>query len=181
MSSETIQMKDNQEVVFRYPVMDDAQALLALIQNSVFSSDYLLLTPFEVDLTLEQEKAWLRSVLEDANKIMLVATIGGIVVGSAELTIGSMYKRMHWAVLGITVRDTNRGLGLGELLLRQIIEEAKKRNEVEYINLEVFADNLPAVGLYKKVGFKENGRFENAYRQPDGTYCDGIHMSLKIK
>lgn len=53
----------------------------------------------------------------------------------------------------ICISKNNRGKGIGNFLLRNVIEEAKKKN-CKRIILDVLKTNVPAINLYKKMGFK---------------------------
>jgi len=49
-----------------------------------------------------------------------------------------------------------RGIGLGKYLISEVIKSAKKEfgADLKVIQLEVLANNKPAIALYKKAGFK---------------------------
>ena len=68
-----------------------------------------------------------------------------------------------------------QGLGLGELLMLELIENALRRN-VELITLEVRASNKVAQNLYKKYGFKRVGRRKNYYKSDNE---DGYIMTVE--
>ena len=57
--------------------------------------------------------------------------------------------------LGIAVRAEARGSGVGEQLLRALLEEAARRGVPE-LSLSVERDN-PAARLYERVGFRQVG------------------------
>jgi ribosomal protein S18 acetylase RimI-like enzyme len=47
---------------------------------------------------------------------------------------------------------------------------------IEKVCLGVFHDNLPAIGLYRKFGFKEEGRQPRGIKLGPGDYQDVILM-----
>ena len=55
------------------------------------------------------------------------------------------------------------------------LEQAKK-NGFEQVELGVFEDNLRAIHLYKKCGFKKVGIQPRAFKLKDGTYRDEVQM-----
>ena len=63
----------------------------------------------------------------------------------------------------IAVHPHWRGKGVGEVLLRGMIEHALDLNAVE-ATLEVRAGNTIAQNLYRKFGFEEVGQRKNYYR-----------------
>jgi putative acetyltransferase len=51
------------------------------------------------------------------------------------------------------------------------------RTRVEKIELIVRSTNQPAIRLYRKFGFVEEGRFRNRVRLADGDYIDDVSMA----
>jgi GNAT superfamily N-acetyltransferase len=83
-----------------------------------------------------------------------VAVAGGRVAGFVELVIrgaGSGPWAGAW-LHSLMVWTPYRGLGVGEALTRAVLERAR-REGAEYVLLAVYADNGPALGLYRKLGF----------------------------
>lgn len=58
----------------------------------------------------------------------------------------------HW-LFSLTVRSRYRGMGLGEALTQHVIDQSLAEG-ASGICLCVFEDNLPAVALYRKLGFE---------------------------
>ena len=58
--------------------------------------------------------------------------------------------------LGLVVHQNYRKQGCGSFLMKCLIDEAKRR-KVSRIRLHVSPRNLPAIKLYKKLGFKQEG------------------------
>jgi ribosomal-protein-alanine N-acetyltransferase len=56
-----------------------------------------------------------------------------------------------------------RGLGLGETMLLFLLQQAQSLG-VSIVSLEVRPSNAPALGLYRKWGFEEEGRRKDYYR-----------------
>ena len=66
-----------------------------------------------------------------------------------------MVDEAHISTLAVT--PSERGKGIGELLLLRLIEEAENRG-ANVVTLEVRVSNLPAQKLYEKYGFAVHGR-----------------------
>ena len=58
----------------------------------------------------------------------------------------------------VYVKEGHRGLGLGTLALQRTISAAKQQN-LNFINLAVSTDNVPALRLYSRLGFRETALF----------------------
>ena len=65
----------------------------------------------------------------------------------------------------IAVFGQKRKKGVGTAIVKALVQEAQRRG-AEYISLEVRPSNRPAVGLYTKLGFMEEGRRRNFYSDP---------------
>jgi ribosomal-protein-alanine N-acetyltransferase len=83
-------------------------------------------------------------------------------------------KEIH--ILNFAVHPRKRNLGLGKLLLENIIETGTAGG-IENIWLEVRPSNIPALSIYKKYGFTESGRRKSYYSD---SKEDAVIMSLDI-
>jgi ribosomal-protein-alanine N-acetyltransferase len=75
----------------------------------------------------------------------------------------------------IAVGSGRRGCGLGEVLLRHLVDQARERG-ARRLHLEVRADNAAARRLYSAAGFREVRVRERYY--PDS--CDAVVMELAL-
>jgi len=76
----------------------------------------------------------------------------------------------------IAVHPDIRGKGVGEALMRHVLEKVRK-NGATFVTLEVRASNDAAVTLYKKLGFEILGTRKNYYTHPDE---DALMMGLVL-
>jgi len=131
--------------------------------------------------TLNEEKKWLKEKLKAKSRnedIYLGAWQGKMLVGSCEARKGR-YKERNNIAIGIAIRKSYRGKGLGGYLIRRVIALAKKKLKPKNIYLYVSNENVPAKSLYKKVGFREFARFPK-WELHNGRYIDSIYMLLKM-
>lgn len=68
-------------------------------------------------------------------------------------------------ITNLVVDPDRRGRGLGERLLRFLLESARSE-ACRRGTLEVRASNLPAQRLYEKAGFQKSGRRPGVYEHP---------------
>lgn len=78
-------------------------------------------------------------------------------------------------ILNVAVHPKMRRLGVGAVLMRDAINEAKAKN-AKIITLEVRRTNVAARGLYRKFNFQERRLRRNYY----GPGEDAIVMELKL-
>ena len=77
-------------------------------------------------------------------------------------------------VNNIAVHPDFRGKGIGEALMRHVIDKVRK-NGATFMTLEVRPSNAAAVTLYQKLGFEILGTRKNYYTNPDeDAYLMGL-------
>ncbi|MCR8656706.1 GNAT family N-acetyltransferase [Paenibacillus endoradicis] len=65
------------------------------------------------------------------------------------------------AELGMALKAEYRGIGIGTALLNMLINRMKEK-EIKRVSLSVDSDNIVAVKLYKRFGFKEVGMVDTS-------------------
>ena len=126
---------------------------------------------------LWQKEAYLREI--DSDKSTLIALhLSEPIFNVRRQIIGmgclwSIVEEAHITLLA--VHPDYRCQGLGQLLLFKLLEDAIAR-KLEWATLEVNENNLAAVNLYQKYGFKIAGKRKNYY-QPAGD--DALVLWLK--
>jgi [ribosomal protein S18]-alanine N-acetyltransferase len=83
-------------------------------------------------------------------------------------------------ILTIAVRPGNRGRGYGRLLMEEAMRRLY-RDRVAACFLEVDQGNDAALGLYRKLGFKEVGRRKGYYQAPAGTEGTALVMRAQLR
>lgn len=86
----------------------------------------------------------------------------------------------HICNASYAVKSTMRGQGIGELLVRHCMGQAKK---IGYHILQfnaVVSANEQALNLYKKLGFIQLGKIRGGFRMKDGHYEDIIPHYIEL-
>lgn len=96
------------------------------------------------------------------------------VVGWCDVFPEDNPRQNHRGGLGMGLLPEFRGKGLGSKLLSSVLTQAKKFG-LEKVELNVYTTNLPAIALYKKAGFEQEGLIRK-YRKLDGQYFDCLAM-----
>lgn len=112
---------------------------------------------------------------------MLVSRCDGRVVSFSNIWIGQRLRNRHVAQMGISILPEFRGMGLGTAVLQTMIDWAAAHPVIEKLALGVWAKNTPAIALYRKMGFIEEGRKIREVKYADGSYDDCICMYRFIK
>jgi ribosomal protein S18 acetylase RimI-like enzyme len=121
-----------------------------------------------------------RFVLELAahDDVQLVALDGEMVVGWCDIRRSCTESFAHGGTLGMGVAAGYRGQGIGKRLLAAALQAARDKG-LERVQLDVFASNAAAVGLYQAAGFREEGRRVRG-RKLDGVYGDVLLMAILL-
>jgi ribosomal protein S18 acetylase RimI-like enzyme len=108
----------------------------------------------------------------------LVAMDDGVVVGWCDITRNTRPTKAHCGLLGMGLLPEHRGKGIGTRLMTEIMERAGARG-LHRVELEVFEENSAAIALYRKFGFKEEGRKAHAV-MIDGKYINALAMAILL-
>lgn len=106
----------------------------------------------------------------------MVAVADGKVVGWCDIRRGARDAQAHCGVLGMGIIPGYRDRGLGRKLMLATLEAAKAAS-MHRVELHAHADNLRAIALYEKVGFRHEGLARDAIRI-DGRYMDSVLMAM---
>lgn len=166
---------NGRELLIREPVEDDAEAMVNGMKTVCGETDFLARGAEEVDFTVEGEREFIRGVRNSGTDIMLLAFADGEYAGNCSLMGSPLSRARHRRTLGIALSGEFTGMGIGTVMLEQLLKAAKESG-VEQVELEVVAENEPATALYKKFGFEAYGRLPQLMKYPDGHYADGILM-----
>ena len=110
--------------------------------------------------------------------IQLVALDGDQVVGWCDIRRSRTEGFSHGGTLGMGVAAAYRRQGIGKRLLSTALDAARKHG-LERVQLDVFAANTAAVALYRRAGFKEEGRRVRG-RRIDDVYDDVLLMAVLL-
>ena len=133
----------------------DAAEILQYLKQIGAETDNLTFGAEGLPFTIESEAAYISQIENSCDAIMLIAKENGKIVGDASLS--RLPRRMkHRGDLGVSVLKKCWNRGIGSQLLLETINFAKE-NSFEVIDLQVRSDNLSAIHLYEKFGFKKIG------------------------
>lgn len=112
------------------------------------------------------------SELNNQFAVYFVALQGDTLIGYAGMWLFA--GEAH--VTTIAVHPDWRGQGLGKTLMKTLIDYARRRGAATML-LEVRPSNLPALNLYKNLGFRQIGWRKNYYVE---THEDALVMMRKL-
>jgi RimJ/RimL family protein N-acetyltransferase len=181
-SEKQVLLKNSQTVTLRYPNSNDADALTTYI-NKLSAEDTFLLVSGEV-ITREEEQNYLNNLLQEItnkNRIQILAFYKNQLVGNVEVNrlVRRRKRSLHVGEIAISIAKDFRNLGLGKILLQEIIKQSKNIG-LKQVYLTTFSNNETACTLYKKLGFIQVGEIPDHILYRD-KYIGMIFMYLPLK
>jgi ribosomal protein S18 acetylase RimI-like enzyme len=154
----------------------DALELLDLRRRVLAEGQWFIGAHDELTLTVEEQERRIVELRGSDEGTLRIARLDGALVGFVQLVAPAWRRTRHAVKLEIAVADGQRGRGIGRALMDDALAWARASPAVVKVGLVVFADNERAIGLYRSLGFREEGRREREYRMDDGTWRDDVLM-----
>ncbi|PAB60267.1 GNAT family N-acetyltransferase [Anaeromicrobium sediminis] len=174
-----IKLKDGSTLIIKEGNRSHAKEMMKYIDAISTESDFLTFGQGEFNITLEEEEKFIESVSKKDNAIFIVAEIEGKIVGNLSFSGGGRPRIAHTGEMGVSVLKDYWGQGIGTELIKYLIHWSKESNIIKKINLRVRTDNVSGIGLYKKLGFVEEGSIKRDFFT-DGKFYDSLCMGLLI-
>jgi RimJ/RimL family protein N-acetyltransferase len=125
------------------------------------------------------ERRYLRAVRKHPDAAVFVAETERGLVGRLSVARDPHPASRHVADLGLMVAADARRQGVGRALLEQAAAWARAAG-VTKLELHVFPHNEPAIRLYEKFGFVQEGYRKSHYRR-GREYVDAILMAYAVR
>ena len=191
----------------RHPALDDAAGLVARLRDPRPTRALALTRSPPYSRTMEVRPATLEDCAAIARGMMVVVDEGRWLETEPSVDPGDLEQRFRFSVesdehrsfvliedgevvgalglnpthapgvlaLGMWVLPERRGQGGGRLLAEAALES--RPADVHKIELDVFTDNEAAIGLYRSLGFEEEGLRRDHYRREDGSLRSALIMA----
>ncbi|CAM4004496.1 GNAT family N-acetyltransferase [Lederbergia lenta] len=130
----------------------------------------------EFNKSIDQQRKWIQKILENERETIIVAETNSIVVGWLIFQSQNRKRLLHTGSLGIMIHKDFRDLGIGKMLINELLNWAELNPLIEKVCLGVLATNHRAIALYKSMGFIEEGRKVKAIKLNTNEYVDDILM-----
>jgi RimJ/RimL family protein N-acetyltransferase len=163
-------------VAIRCAIPLDAGSIIEFVKTVLDNADWSATQAHEADEDIEKEAEWIEDHRDSPGKLILLAESGGKIVGMLHFANGARERNRHSGAFGMSVRSDWRRRGVGEALIQALLDWARANPLIEKVSLVVFSTNDPAIRLYHRMGFIEEGRQTGEYQLSDNRYVDGILM-----
>jgi len=158
---------------------EDAHELVTFMNWVTGEVDFHTYGANDYHISDDNEKKVIQMFRERDNCLFLVAAFKGEIVAVATLAGGAKERVEHRGTIGITVAKRFWRLGIGEQMMRVILDYSEQSPVLTKLELLVHQDNYPAIKLYNKLGFFREGLMKRHFKIED-KYYDGIRMGLLV-
>lgn len=172
-------MINGEKIVIRKANGSDAKAMLEYLALIGGESDFLTFGSGEFEKTVEEEEEFIENTLKKNNTLFIIAEINGRVIGNLNFSGGPRQRTAHVGEFGVSILKEYWGNGIGEELIKCLIDWGRNSGIIRKINLRVRADNKRGIHLYKKLGFLEEGILKRDFLI-NGEFYDSLAMGLLI-
>ncbi|MCL5407018.1 MAG: GNAT family N-acetyltransferase [Patescibacteria group bacterium] len=166
--------KSGKEVEIHLPTLEKVSELMIFINRLTYEDTFLSLTGNPKTLT--EEETWVKNTILNMKadrSFVCWAVVDDKIVGDCSVNRGGT-RDWHVGKIGLMVDQNFRQDGIGRYLLEYVLNQAKQMG-VKIVTLDVFSDNIIAIKLYEKLGFKKYALLpQGLYRQ--GKYSDALKM-----
>lgn len=172
-------MIDDKKIIIRPITVDDAAAMIDYMNVIGGESDFLTFGPGELNITIDTEKSIIEGFTNKDNALFIIAVLDGKIIGALSFSGGARKRLAHAGEFGVSVLKEYWGKGIGQELIKYMIDWAKETKIIRKINLRTRSDNERAIRLYKKLGFEEEGLLRRDF-QINGKFYDSLMMGMLI-
>lgn len=147
---------------------EDSSRVLKIYQESIENDDatYVTEVPAWEEWDASHDKK-LRFVAKVEERVVAFVAVGRVFTSPAYRGVGE---------ISIYVESKYRHMGIGTMLLEEVIRESEKleleeQNGYYTLQARIFTNNIPSIALHKKVGFRFVGMREKILKK-DGIWRD---------
>ena len=172
--------KNNKEILIRTAKLKDAMTLCDFMYRISKERIYSIVEPEEFKETHKSYRKRIERFNNSPGKLYLVAEHNKKILGLIQFDNFDFNKCKHNGFVTIFIGRQWRNKGIGRLLMNEFLIWAKQNEMIEKVTLSVFSNNNRAINLYRKMGFKQEGRCPRDMKI-NGKYVDSVLMYKFVK
>ncbi|BAK94465.1 GNAT family N-acetyltransferase [Tetragenococcus halophilus] len=173
-------MSEEVDVNIREALAEDAEQIVKVSQTIGKQTEFLVMDEHGMDLPIHLLENQLETIYESDKQLLLVAEVDGQIVGTASVRTSEEKRISHIGEVGISILQDYWGIGLGSVLLEELIDWSQQIGQIRRLELTVQKQNSRASHLYEKYGFQTEAVLERGAIGDDGRFLDVLLMSKMI-
>jgi L-amino acid N-acyltransferase YncA len=171
-----VTLKNGKRMMFRFLAEQDREGLVQLFQAAP-DEDTRFLKQDVKDLNLVNY--WIDHI--DYQKVLPLVAVDlqdNLIVGDATLHRGKNADK-HIGEIRIFVARSHRHLGVGSLMLEEMINLALKEN-LQWLKAEIVADHKKVIKAFRAHGFEQKTCLDDYFIRADGVTHDVVLMMRSV-
>jgi RimJ/RimL family protein N-acetyltransferase len=165
--------------VIRAATPEDAAQLEVLNQAIDRETEFLMRSPGEFTLTLDEHRQFIAKTRDSKRNLLLVAELNGSMVGLLLFTGSHLARFQHQGDFAIAVLRDSWGQGLGRALVSVLLQWADEVGILR-VGLRVAVNNSRAIDLYKSMGFHTEGILRAERMHLDGPQDTLVMARVRV-
>lgn len=170
---------ESMDCVIREAIPSDAEAIINLLNKTATQTGFLIQGEEGLGISAEEEAEELDKLYASDNNCVLVALIDEKVIGIATIFGSSKPKIRHIGEIGISIDKDYWGMGLGRLMMEELLDWASEAKVLKRLQLQVQSRNKRARSLYESLDFELETIIKYGVKDKD-EYLDVCQMSKLI-
>jgi RimJ/RimL family protein N-acetyltransferase len=173
-------MSEEVTLIIREAESKDASQLLAMMQQADRETDFLVIDEQDLNLSTEALAIEIDYLKKSINNLLLVASMDKKIIGVLSVKAQEQMRVSHIGEVGISILKDYWGIGIGTMMLEELLIWAKENGVLFRLELDVQTRNERAVHLYQKMGFQIEATMKRGARKENGEFLDVYKMSLLL-
>lgn len=171
-----VNLKNGKRVMLRFITEQDREGLIQLFQEAPEEDTRFL----KQDVKNKDMVNYWMDHLEYRKVLPLLAMDleNNLIVADATLHRGK-HAAKHIGEIRIFVSRTHRGLGLGSLMLEELISLAFKEG-LQWLKAEIVADHKKVIKAFRAHGFEQKALLDEYFIRKDGVTHDVVLMMRPV-
>jgi len=175
-------LANGESMRIREALPEDAPALLKMDRKVAGETNFLLITAEETDLIpLHQKEQLIGKFHGSADSLLLIAITKEEIVGCLSLEQKYGIRQKHVGEFEIAVLSAYWNMGIARRMMNHMMKWVVQNPSIRSMQLKVMANNEKAIRLFRKFGFREEGRQHRTVRLNNELYVDVITMGQWLK
>ncbi|MBS4536155.1 GNAT family N-acetyltransferase [Clostridium sp. D2Q-14] len=166
---------NEKKVEIRNAIISDAYQMVELVRKLASETKFMMREPDEVNTEIEDQEKRIETLLKSDKGLLLVSVVDDQIVGFLVISTRDLRRVKHSGNLVIGVEKKYWGTGIAKYLMEEMLNWSKSIG-LRRLELDVVEENTRGIELYKKYGFKVEGKKIEDHYVGNGQYLNTIMM-----
>jgi RimJ/RimL family protein N-acetyltransferase len=170
---------NGKKIEIRNAVTSDAYKMVELLKKLASETKFMMREPDEINTEVEAQEKKIENLLQSDKGLLLVALIDNQIVGFLAISSRNLKRIKHIGSFVIGVEKKYWGTGIAKYFMGEMLNWSQSI-ELRRLELDVVEENVRGIELYKKYGFKVEGKKIDDHYIGNNQYLNTIVMGKII-